>query len=154
MKPAELFLVENVLSVALCVWSFRNISNRFRGSASVNDICRDLTSDTAVMRRTFASVSLSEKRRTDSEAKQGREGRGREGRVKQHAKRQWLNLTEGDVRGRVPISSHSEVTVHLSPRWKSAGGSMSAEVAKPKAICIPISIPPRWGPGPSTAPAS
>lgn len=54
---------------------------------------------------------------------------------------------EGDVRGRVPISSHSEVTVHLSPPWKSAGGSMSAEVAKPKAICIPISIPPRWGPG-------
>ncbi|TNN71843.1 hypothetical protein EYF80_017850 [Liparis tanakae] len=59
-----------------------------------------------------------------------------------------LDPAEGDVRGRVPISSHSEVTVHLSPPWKSAGGSMSAEVAKQKAICIHISIPLRWGQGP------
>lgn len=51
------------------------------------------------------------------------------------------------MRGHVPISSHSEVTVHLSPPPASAGGSMSAEVGKPKAICIPISIPLRWGLG-------
>lgn len=48
-----------------------------------------------------------------------------------------LNPTEGHV----TISFHSEVTVHLSPPRRSAGGSMSAEVAKPKAICIHISIP-------------
>ncbi|KAK2883187.1 hypothetical protein Q8A73_022120 [Channa argus] len=61
--------------------------------------------------------------------------------------RQSPNPTEGDVRGHVPISSHSEVTVHLSPPPVSTGGSMSAEVGKPKAICISISIPLRWGLG-------
>lgn len=58
-----------------------------------------------------------------------------------------LNPAEGHARGGVLISLHSEVTVHLSAPGGSAGGSMSAEVAKSEAICMAISIPLRRCPG-------